>query len=77
MSSFKKFVLRNVLLNLFSRPDYVIYDIKALDTFIIKWLKLLNKPLYGYTAKSIESYKDALSKGIKPCFEGFDPEGIE
>lgn len=68
-----RFILRNVLLNIITRPHYVIYDIKALDRLIIKWLKLIKKPLFGFTAKSKIDYIEALEKGVPACFEGFDP----
>lgn len=68
-----RFILSNVLLNVITRPHYVIYDIKALDRPIIKWLKWIKKPLFGYTAKSNAEYLMALEKGVPSCFEGFDP----
>ncbi len=77
ISNFTKFLLRNVLFNIVTKPDFVIYDIKSLDHLIIKYLKFVKKPLYGYTAKSVESYKYAKSKGVTSCFEGFDPNELE
>lgn len=75
-SRFGKFLLRNVVFNFITKPDYIIYDIKGLDSLIIKWLKLNKRPLYGYTSKSIESYKNSLEHGVRTCFEGFDPNDI-
>lgn len=71
-----RFIIRNVMTNVITRPDFVIYDIKALDAFIIKWLKFRKKPLYGYTAKSPDTYQQAIAEEVKPVFEGFDPESL-
>lgn len=76
LNSFSRFVIRNVMTNIVTKPDFVIYDINALDTFIIKWLKFFKKPLYGYTAKSLDAYRVAVKQNVKPVFEGFDPDDL-
>lgn len=68
-----RFALGNMLLNIFTRPHYVIYDIHALDRPIIKFLQFVRKPIFGYTAKTKKEYENALRKGVPACFEGFDP----
>ncbi len=50
------------------------YDIKSLESQVIKRLKTHNIPLFSYTAKNMEDYKYAKSLSIPACFEGFDPE---
>lgn len=72
----KRFVMRNVMTNIITRPDFVIYDIQDLDAWIIRRLQINKMPLFGYTAKSIEDYKMAKAKGINACFEGFDPKDL-
>ncbi|MBI9013336.1 MAG: glycerophosphodiester phosphodiesterase [Clostridiales bacterium] len=69
-----KFVFRNVLTNIITKPDYVIYDIKGLETHIVHKLKKKGMPLFSYTAKSKLDYDYAMALEIPPCFEGFDPE---
>lgn len=76
MSFIKKFILRNLLMNFITKPDYINYDIKGLDSFIIKYLKFIKKPIYGYTAKSKEEYEKALELGVRACFEGFNPVNL-
>ncbi len=73
-SIFKKWFLSNVYGNLLTKPHYVIYDIKALESRVIRRLSKKGIPLFGYTAKTKESYVHTLKKGIPACFEGFDPE---
>ena len=74
MSPISKMVLRNVLTNVITKPDYVIYSIKGLETHTIRRLKRRGMPLFSYTAKSKLDYDYAMSLNIPPCFEGFDPE---
>jgi len=74
MSPISKMVLRNVVTNIVTKPDYVIYDIKALETYIVRRLKRKGMPLFSYTAKSKLDYDYAMRLKIPPCFEGFDPE---
>jgi len=74
MSFITKWAFRNVLTNVLTKPDYVIYSIKALDTYIIHKLKRRGMPLFSYTAKSKLDYDYAMALNIPACFEGFDPE---
>ncbi|WP_240839556.1 glycerophosphodiester phosphodiesterase family protein [Acidaminobacter sp. JC074] len=73
-SFFKRWFLSNVYGNIVTRPHFVIYDIKALDSKVIKRLKKRSMPLFSYTAKSLESYRYAIDQSVPACFEGFDPE---
>lgn len=76
MKFITRWLMRNVWTNIVTRPDFVIYDIKALDAWIIKWLKWRRKPLFGYTAKSKEAYLQARAAGILAVFEQFDPRDL-
>lgn len=73
ISYIKKIILRNMLLNFISKPDYIMYDINALDSLIIKWLKLRKKIVIGFTAKSFEDYNKSISRAANVCFEKFNP----
>ncbi|MBN2794811.1 MAG: glycerophosphodiester phosphodiesterase [Clostridia bacterium] len=73
MNILLKFIMRNVLTNWMTQPHFVIYDIHALDSPIIKWLKWLKKPLFSYTAKTKEEFLFARNQGIPAVFEQFDP----
>lgn len=76
MNFILKFLIRNVMTNIITQPDYVIYDIKGWDTWIIKWLKFRKKPLFGYTAKSINDYEKSQKYAIPTVFEQFDPQNL-
>lgn len=69
-----KHVLSHVWLNLWTKPDYVIYDIQSLESPVINGLRKKGMPLFSYTAKSKKAYDYAMNLNIPPCFEGFDPE---
>ncbi len=74
ISRIGKWFLRNVYSKRVTKPHYVMYDIKSLESQVIKRLKTHNIPLFSYTAKNMEDYKYAKSLSIPACFEGFDPE---
>jgi len=69
-----KWFLRNVYGNIITRPHYVMYDIKALESNVIKRLRSQKMPLFSYTAKSKVDYEYAKRMNIPACFEGFDLE---
>lgn len=74
ISRLTKFALRNLFTNVMTHPDYVIYDINALETPVINRLKRRGMPLFSYTAKSKLDYDYALKMQMPACFEGFDPQ---
>ncbi len=74
ISFLSRWFLRNVYSNIITKPHYVIYDIKALESKVISRLKRRKMPLFAFTAKNIKDYQYAKSLNIPACFEGFDPE---
>lgn len=76
LNGLAKFVMRNMFSNLITKPDFVIYDIHALHYGIIKWLKFIRKPLYGYTAKSKAEFLKSKAQGVNAVFEQFDPRNL-
>lgn len=69
-----KWFLRNVYGNILTKPHYVMYDIKALESRVIKKLKAQKMPLFSYTAKTKVDYEYAQRLNIPACFEGFEIE---
>jgi glycerophosphoryl diester phosphodiesterase len=71
-SKFEKFVLENMLLNTFVKPDFIAYDIEYITTKLAKKCKRKNRFLLGWTIRNIESLNKAkeLCDGI--IFENID-----
>ncbi len=74
LSSFKKFYLSRMLLNPWTQPDFVTYDISALPNPTVDRFKKSKKPIIGYTAKTQADYTNALTRVDNVVFEGFLPE---
>lgn len=73
---YKKILLRNFMLNGMSKPDFVNYDVRYLDRFIIKLLKRRGKVIFGWTARSQKEYDAALKTCINAVFEDFTPTKV-
>lgn len=73
LSFIKKFILKNLLLNRVSKPDFINYEIEYLDNWMLQKMKK-RIPVFGWTAKDAKMYKKALEKCVNVVFEGFDPE---
>lgn len=73
---YKKFILRNFLLNHISRPDFINYEISHLSDHAVKKQKNKNMLVLGWTARSEEVYKKALEQCDNVVFEGFNPKNI-
>lgn len=67
-----KFLLRNLLLNLISKPDFINYEIEYLNTLPIILQKRRKKLIVGWTARNEKEYKIALNKCKNVVFEGFN-----
>lgn len=70
---YKKFLLRNYLLNYISKPHFVNYDLRAINSLSIKWLRMRGRIIFGWTARTMEEYNDGRAKCINVVFECFDP----
>jgi len=73
ISYLKRFMLRNLMLDFISRPDFIIYDIDCLKRKIVKYKRLRGKLVLGYTAKNKTDYDKAMNICRNVIFEGFDP----
>lgn len=73
----KKFLLKNLMLNIISKPDFVNYEIGYLDKWILKRLKTKRIPIIAWTARDIDTFRLSLKKCNNVVFEGFFPEDID
>ena len=73
MAMYKKFILKNLLLNRISKPHFINYEIKGLNRPLIKLLKLSSKAVLGWTSKNRDEFHTLRQRGINTVFEGFDP----
>ena len=68
----KRFVLKRMMLNKRSKPDFISYSVLNLPNRFIK--KYKNLPLIGWTVKSQEQYRQVAKHVDNIIFEGFDPK---
>ena len=74
-SFFLNFAITALLLHLLSRPDFLAYDIKMKynpSVFLCK--HLFRIPVFTWTIKSEDVYKNCHKKKLLTIFEGFIPE---
>lgn len=70
---YKKFLLKNLLLNRMSLPGFINYDIKCLPHRVTEKFRKMNIPVIGWTARSHKEYACAKKWCDNVVFEGFDP----
>jgi len=63
MSGFRKYILRNMLLNFLTKPDFVAYDIHSISNKVMNKLKMQNIPLFLWTIRTIEDLALAKTYG--------------
>ena len=69
----KEFVLSNLLLNCFSRPKFIHYEIAALPRIVVSLYRLSGKTIIGWTARNRDQFEKAKKYCHNAVFEGFDP----
>jgi len=69
MNFFKKYILRNMCMNLITKPDFVAYDLNSITEKIVKRLKRKNIPLILWTIRSDEDLKKAKKYGSSVIYE--------
>lgn len=74
LAIYKKFLLRNLLMNHVSKPHFINYDIDYLSKLPVRIQRKKGGLLLGYTAKDPEAYEKALKKTVNVVFEGFNPK---
>ena len=67
------FLLRNLLLNFLTRPDYIAYSYRDRDILSFRLAtSLLGGRRVYWTIRNREEYDDVLRQGALPIFEGFE-----
>lgn len=74
MGFYKKFLLRNMLLNKVSKPHFINYELAYLSCYAVK--RKRNIPILGWTARSKVDYQKAKQQCDNVVFEGFNPKEI-
>lgn len=70
---YMKFLLRNLLMNHVSRPDFILYDIRCLPFWAALRERKRGLPLLGWTTRSQEEHIKAMKFCDNVIFEGYQP----
>ena len=70
---YEKFILRNLLMNWISRPDFIAYDINLLPHWAVTRLKNKRMPILAWTIDSIDKQYKAKQYADNIIFEGILP----
>lgn len=76
MTFYKKFILKNLLLNKISDPYFVNYEIDYLTNMPVKIKRKKGDLILGWTARNQEEYLKAMENCDNVVFEGFNPKTI-
>jgi glycerophosphoryl diester phosphodiesterase len=74
VSAFRRLLMRNLLLNSISKPDFICYDVRYLPSFAASIIRTHGISVIGWTVRSHEELKRVSSFCDNIVFEGFDPE---
>ncbi|MDD3128901.1 MAG: glycerophosphodiester phosphodiesterase family protein [Candidatus Izemoplasmatales bacterium] len=74
MSKFRKFILKRMLLNHISKPDFVNYGLKDMPNKILDKAKKNGLVVIGYTARNILEFQMVKKYYHNSVFEFFRPE---
>jgi len=72
MPFYRKFLMKNLLLNQMSNPDFIAYDVRCLPYLPVA-LATRHKPLIGWTTKTHEEHDSAMRCCDNVIFEGYTP----
>jgi glycerophosphoryl diester phosphodiesterase len=74
LSGVQRLILRTMLLNAASRPDFIGFEIGAMpDRFVSFWRRLLRAPLLLWTVRTEEEMSQARRYRANAIFENFRP----
>jgi len=77
LAFYKKFLLKKLLLNHVSKPDFINYDIEYLSQIPARIKNKKRNILLGYTAINPEDFLKGMEHCINVVFEGFNPKEID
>lgn len=76
--SIVRFALSHMLLNVFSRPHFIAYDLHKNPKYAVEFAtKTLGAARFAWTIRSPKEYLALTKEGISPIFEHFDPTDVE
>ena len=74
LNSFEKFVLKNMLLNFKSKPNYIGYELEGIPKSKLESLRKKGVPIIVWTVKNKEDMEKAYKYSDKITFEKFLPK---
>ena len=74
LNSFEKFVLKNMLLNFKSKPNYIGYDLEGIPKSKLESLRKKGVPIIVWTVKNKEDMEKAYKYSDNITFENFLPK---
>lgn len=74
LNVFEKFVLKNLLLNFKSKPNYIVYELEALPKLKLENLRKKGVPTIIWTVKNKEEMEKACKYSDNIIFENFLPK---
>jgi glycerophosphoryl diester phosphodiesterase len=72
----QRFLLRNLVVALISRPDFIAYEYRYLNPWILFFAGIFQLPVLVWTVRDPETAKKFRETGQNSIFEGFDPKKI-
>jgi len=70
----QKLLLRSMLFNVLSRPDFLAFDVRAMPSASVSaWRTILGMPLLLWTIRTPEELVEARKYGANVIFEALDP----
>ena len=67
-----RFIKKHMLFNIYSKPDFINYEIEGLSSCPIKIRRLFKKPILGWTLRKKVEYDNVLKKCDNVVFEQFE-----
>lgn len=69
----RKFMLKYLVYNIISKPDFINYEIKYIDSIFMKFIKMKKKIIIGWVASDKKQYETAMEKFDNVIIEKFIP----
>lgn len=69
----RKFMLKYLAYNIISKPDFINYEIKYIDSIFMKFIKMKKKIIIGWVAGDKKQYEVAMEKFENVIIEKFIP----
>jgi glycerophosphoryl diester phosphodiesterase len=70
---YKKFLLKNLFLNGYSKPHFISYDVRCIPSRVVSRQKKKGLPVIGWTVQNREELERVRMWCVNIIFEGFEP----